>query len=244
MDMTRDFIDKLQEMDKPNIVTIQGSDLQFCDKNLNIVRKETTTQAIRTETLTSIVDYIKSGADSKTLKDSGRFIIYVNDYNGVDLLKELNSDKNRDCLISASFDAESFSFGEFMPVEQFVIDLQAAFVQDENTARLLQFVSSIKSDSSVQQNDDGVGQSVEVRRGISLAQKVTTPNPVMLHPYRTFPEVEQPESRFVFRIKHTDNGAYAALIPADGDRWKHTAIASIADYFKDNLSNAGVIILA
>lgn len=244
MDMTRDFIEKLQEMDAPHIVETELNGLKFCDKKLYRVQKEAKAAALLTETLTSIVDYIKSGADSNALKDSGRFIVHINDYNSVELLKELNSDKDRDCLVKAKFETGSFDFGEFVPVEQFIISLQAAFVQDENTAKLLQFVSSIKSDSSVQQNDDGVGQSVEVRRGISLAQKVTAPNPVTLHPYRTFPEVEQPESRFVFRIKHTDSGAFAALFPADGDRWKHTAITSIADYFKDNLGGTGVIVLA
>ena len=35
---------------------------------------------------------------------------------------------------------------------------------------------------------------------------VIVPNPVKLRPYRTFAEIEQPESSYVFRIKDGDRG--------------------------------------
>lgn len=243
MDMTRDFIEKLQEMDTPH--TFETSNGTYCDKDLNRIPTATAVkQPLHTETLTSIVDYIRSNADASALSESGRFIVHVENYNRAVLYKELNADKNRDTLISAKYGTEDFGFGQFMPLEQFIISLQAAFVQDGSTAQLLSFVSSVRNDSSVTQNDDGVGQTVTVRQGISLAQKVTAPNPVALRPYRTFAEIEQPESNYVFRIKKTDDGAYAALFPADGDHWKHTAITSIANYLESELLDNNVIVLA
>lgn len=242
MDMTRDFIEKLQEMDE--LHTLETSNGTYCDKRLTRIPTAIAAEPLHTESLTSAVDYIKSNTDAGALDASGRFIVHVEDYNRVSLYKELNADKNRDFLISAKYEADGFGFNQFVPLEQFIISLQAAFVQDENTAKLLSFVSSVRNDSSVTQNDDGVGQTVTVRQGISLAQKVTAPNPVALRPFRTFAEVEQPVSNFVFRIKKTDNGAFAALFPADGDHWKHTAITAISEYFKDNLGGTGVIVLA
>lgn len=242
MDLTRDFVEKLQEMDE--LHTFETSNGAYCDKHLTRIPTAIAADPLHTESLTSVVDYIKNDTDAGALGTSGRFIVHVEDYNRVSLYKELNTDKKRDFLISAKYESGGFGFSQFVPLEQFIISLQAAFVQDENTAKLLAFISSVRNDSSVTQNDDGVGQTVTVRQGISLAQKVTAPNPVALRPFRTFAEVEQPVSDFVFRIKKTDNGAFAALFPADGDHWKHTAITSAAEYFKDNLDGADVIILA
>lgn len=242
MDLTRDFIEKLQEMDE--LHTFEAKSGTYCDKHLTRIPVAIAAEPLCTESLTSIVDYIKNNTDAGALDASGRFIVHVEDYNRVSLYKELNADKNRDFLISAKYGTVEFGFSQFMPLEQFIISLQAEFVQDENTAKLLSFVSSVRNDSSVAQNDDGVGQTVTVRQGISLAQKVTAPNPVALRPFRTFAEVEQPVSNFVFRIKKTDNGAFAALFQADGDHWKHTAITTISEYFKANLDNSDVIVLA
>lgn len=241
MDLTRDCIEKLQEMDVPHTVT-HGENM-YVDKHMTQLNQEKTAEPLSTETLTSIVDYIKNDTDGSNV-GVGKFIAHISGFNCVKLCKELNRDKNRDCLISAQFESEQFEFSHFMDLEQFIIGVQAAFVQDENTAKLLEFVSSVRSDSGVAQNDDGVGQTVTATAGISLAKRVTAPNPITLRPFRTFAEIEQPESNFVFRLRKSDNGVMAALFPADGDHWKHTAITSIAEYFKSELSDSNVIVLA
>ena len=47
-------------------------------------------------------------------------------------------------------------------------------------------------------------------------------------PFRTFPEVEQPTSQFVFRAKcDGENKPYLMLVEADGGRWKIEAISTI-----------------
>ncbi|WP_235888509.1 RusA family crossover junction endodeoxyribonuclease [Streptococcus pneumoniae] len=67
----------------------------------------------------------------------------------------------------------------------------------------------------------------------SLA-KGKAPNPVTLRPYRTFSEVEQPASLFVFRI---DKQANMALFEADGKRWVADAVGNIAAYLKEQLAD-------
>ena len=42
---------------------------------------------------------------------------------------------------------------------------------------------------------------------------VKVPNPVTLRPFRTFIEVEQPESKFIFRMRE---GGRCAIFEADG----------------------------
>ncbi|MEB9782308.1 hypothetical protein P4K16_30685, partial [Bacillus cereus] len=58
-------------------------------------------------------------------------------------------------------------------------------------------------------------------------------NPVQLSPYRTFVEVEQPESKFVFRMRE---GARCGLFEADGGAWKLEAMNNIKEYLKEALA--------
>ncbi|AFC93727.1 phage protein [Streptococcus pneumoniae] len=51
---------------------------------------------------------------------------------------------------------------------------------------------------------------------------------------RTFSEVEQPASLFVFRI---DKQANMALFEADGKRWVADAVGNIAAYLKEQLAD-------
>ena len=62
-----------------------------------------------------------------------------------------------------------------------------------------------------------------LKTGVANLAKAKAPNPVMLRPYRTFAEVEQPASQFVFRI---DKNAEMALFSADGGKWHLNAIKS------------------
>jgi len=66
---------------------------------------------------------------------------------------------------------------------------------------------------------------------------------VVLRPYRTFLEIEQPASAFVFRLRRGREGELptCALFEADGGRWKLEAIERIRDYLKEQLSEIAVI---
>lgn len=62
------------------------------------------------------------------------------------------------------------------------------------------------------------------------------PSPVRLKPYRTFTEVDQPESNFVFRMKEDKyEGVQCALFEADGGAWKLHAMESIQEYLEEQL---------
>lgn len=201
-------------------------------------------QPLCTSSLSSIADYITQDVDI-TVPFGGRHIVHVAGSRAVTVYRELNADKWRDCLVSAAPVVSGFPFGRFMDVERFIINLQANFVQDENIAALLAFVGSVKTDTGVEQNDDGVSQKVTARSGVSLVTSAKVPNPIPLRPYRTFSEVEQPQSPFVFRMKPDGQGEVRmALFEADGKAWEHTAICSIRDYFVEKLEGLEVVILA
>ena len=238
--MIREAIDRILELGAPNEIEYAGR--TFVDKKMTALPHEPRAEVLETNTLSSSVDYIKQRVDEKALPDS-RYVIHIQSPSIVALYKEMNADKVRDCLISASFDRCRYQFGQFMDIEKFIINLQSCFVQDENIAQLLSFVASVKDDTSVTQEDDGVTQKVTAKAGISLAKTAKAPNPVYLRPYRTSPEVEQPLSAFVFRMRKDDRtGVTAALFEADGDAWEHAAILNIKQYFDEALPGQAIVL--
>ena len=243
MDMTKEAIEQIIGMDAPHEIDYAGR--KFIDKEMSALPREITADPLETNTLTSIIDYIQSDADAKAIGDS-RFVIHVAGHGSVDLYKELNQDKTRDHLIHAEIERNRFPFGQFISIEQFNINVQSLFVQNDNTKALLEFIGSVKDDSTVKQLDDGVTQRVEAASGVSLTKSVHVPNPVMLRPFRTFAEIDQPESAFVFRMRKDENrGVTAALFEADGAAWKHESIITIRQYLEDMLQeNGDIIILA
>jgi len=71
-----------------------------------------------------------------------------------------------------------------------------------------------------------------VRKGGACLEAAAVPNPVMLAPYRTFPEVEQPASPFVLRLKQGPEGGRPslALFEADGGKWQLEAVKRVRTY--------------
>lgn len=98
---------------------------------------------------------------------------------------------------------------------------------------MLKLVGNVKEEAVNTIGDDGVSQSVVAKMGVATVGNVKVPNPVLLKPYRTFVEVEQPESNFIFRMR---KGPECALFEADGGAWKLEAIDNIKEYLTAELA--------
>lgn len=202
---------------------------QYSDKPLHLVRLPEVSP-IEVSTLTAVVDYCQRELDTET-----SYIVHVRDFGNVDLYSgQLLNTRQRERFITSHCAADMFRFGKFMPVEDFVIALQAQFVQDDATAAILALVGNIATEAKTTVEDDGITQRITAKAGIVRTEDREVPNPVVLCPYRTFPEIEQPESRFVLRV--TATGPTVALFEADGGAWKNNAIAGIAGFLQDRLS--------
>jgi len=228
--MLKAAIEKIQELARPVTVKV-GDETFLMDNDYSRVDRERLASPMEVGTLSAVLDYIMTGADELALDDSRRYIIHIRDHKHVDLRMELNGDKQREVLLKASTEPARFREGVFMDVETFVINMQQYFVDSENVRKLVQLVSNVIDSKSVQQTDDGKTQSVVARSGISMVEQVNVPNPISLAPYRTFREIEQPESPFVFRLRGGDDGVTAALFTADGNAWQYDAIQGIKEYF-------------
>jgi hypothetical protein len=92
----------------------------------------------------------------------------------------------------------------------------------------LRLASTVSEVSERTSSDDGVSQQVSAKVGIVRATDVKLPNPVTLHPYRTFPEIEPVGSLFVFRAQP---GPKFALMEAGGGKWRMDTIQAIRQWF-------------
>ena len=90
-----------------------------------------------------------------------------------------------------------------------------AFTAQVNRA-MEEVTKNIQAGTTANYDDDGVSQKTTIKTGIANKTDVIVPNPVKLRPYRTFAEIEQPESSYVFRIMDTDRGPAFKLVEADG----------------------------
>lgn len=134
-----------------------------------------------------------------------------------------------------------FEFGQWMDIETFIIRVQAQFVQTEGRDRLLAVVGNLESGQAITIADDGVTQQAAVRSGVRRLSSEEMPNPVILKPWRSFPEIEQPESPYVFRLQQSDKGVKAALFESGGGMWKLEAMQRIKSYLLERLSEVQII---
>lgn len=181
-------------------------------------------------TLTSLVDYVKNNVD----KVQGKLIIEVSDPQGVRVYSPLRNDMERNqYVVARPMIASEISYGRFYDREEFNIALQSRFIETSDRDLIIEYISAIQEDEGIETIDNGIGQVTTVKTGVTTVGKAVVPNPVVLKPYRTFLEVDQPESSFVFRIK---KGPNCALFEADGGAWKNQAILNIKEYLVKELA--------
>lgn len=219
------------ELPDGTIQTYSDKPLQRLQKHIPMVDS-----SINMCTLTSLVDYIKGNIDAM----SEKMIIQVVDPETVVLFSQLNEERDREKLVVVNARIPDFKFDTFMDQEKFCINLQSKFVDDSDSDRalILKFAGTVESGTVAEYGDDGVTQKATVKTGIASKGDAIVPNPVRLRPYRTFLEVEQPRSEFIFRMKQDKyDGVLCAIFEADGGAWKMEATASIKNYLQFELAD-------
>jgi hypothetical protein len=181
--------------------------------------------AFTVKTLTGLVDYINSGADEAAYSTDKLFLQVIS-HREVCLMSTLK-DRVRDYYIRAEAHTPQIRFDTFMDAEQFNIMLQSCFEKNDDLQKILSVIGTVKEENVKTTGDDGITQTVMAKAGIARVDEVVVPNPVILIPYRTFSEIKQPESKFVFRMQ---NGPKAALFEADGGAWKLEAMQRISTF--------------
>lgn len=203
--------------------------LTYTNDDLHLI-SEPRADHIRVRTLTGIVDYIKSNTD--TPRKKSKLLVQVVSPTRVQVLSELLSNNDRECYMAADALVPDVNFDRFLDLERFNIMLQSNFVTNEDKKLLLRVTGNIKEEVVKNVGDDGVSQSVVMKSGVASVTEAIVPSNVLLAPYRTFAEIDQPMSEFIFRMR---TGVEVALYEADGGAWRNEAILRIKKYLEEEL---------
>ena len=231
------FIEKVQDLSKPeikiindNIYLVQNGNYKFIEKAINVH------EILETKTLTSIISFIENNIGD--IEKAINLFIHVVDYDKVLLKTGYNFKNAYEHLVNARCENIALNINNYMSIEYAIIELQTKYIDNDDKADLLQVLASVRADSSIENNDDGVTQEVIMKKGIHTAVKKNFEPIKTLIPRRTFQDVNQPESQFLIRFKE-ENGIKVALFLADSDAWKQKAMANIETWLINELKAIG-----
>lgn len=227
--MIKEAIRYVVELGNKKEVEIDG--VTYTSNNLQIVEPPRP-KAVGVSTLTGLVEYIKSNIDFEGIDD---FMIHVVSPVEVRFMSCLyGNDGRRDILAAAVPLLPSINFDRYLRTEEFNVMLQSSFVKNDDRDLLLKFSGNIQENTNRKTQDDGVTQVVEMKTGVTTISNVIVPNPVTLAPYRSFTEIEQVESDFIFRVKE---GPLCAIFEADGGAWRNEVMKRIKEYLRAELGD-------
>lgn len=202
--------------------------------------------ALGISTLTSLVELLSSKFGDGQFEgfDPAKHLVHVVSERRVDVVSaQSNAWKSREILVSCNLtETTQFQFGQFLPQDKFIIGLLSAFVKTTDRDELVRLAGAAKAEAVTLSHDDGISQEITVKGGAHLVDKMTAKNLVELGPYRTFRDIEQPVSTFLFRIQQSgENFPTFALMEADGGAWKIEAVQKIAARLSSGLKDAVVV---
>jgi hypothetical protein len=204
-----------------------------------LIPEEPCAEPLELSTLDSLVGYVMS--DPKAHENHLLHVVSPEEVRLISPLKGYH--REREVLAVSRLHRTGFPFGRFVSLEEFVISAMVQFAENVETdkALVLGVAGNVKQEAVRTSADDGVSQTATTRVGITRGQETPVPKTVMLAPYRTFSEVEQPVSPFLFRLRggSPNELPQAALFEADGGAWRLEATRRIADYLRQALKPVG-----
>jgi hypothetical protein len=201
----------------------------FTSKPVHEVKPEPPKLAAKVQvfTLQGFADLLREKIEDL---DPTGFLIHITKYNEVVLISKETDEHGRrlELLKAQPVEFEQFKFGQFIGQEEFVIAVASRFVSTPDKDYVLQVASSLTNEAISISEDDGFKQKATIKQGLKVADTVQLKPTVSLAPYRTFPEVGQPISQFVFRARcGGGEPPKLMLIEADGGKWKLDAINEV-----------------
>ncbi len=230
--MLKEFVEKLEQMaQKENTQIFDIHEEKYSTEKLHKIEKEyPVPREIAVNTLESLADIIKVELE-KAYKP---LFINVNSPVRVDVFSTYHHEENcrRDYLYCAGAELPQIKLNDYLDHENFMIALRSKFVENDDVLYLLNILGKISDENSVSSEDNGITQTVRIMKGVALVKDEIVRPKVKLAPFRTFLEVEQPESEFLLRLQE---GGRIGLFEADGGVWKLDAKERVKDLLQELL---------
>lgn len=241
--MIADAIQKIIDISRPHY--LESNSGTYADKRMERIPADIRANPIKVKSLSGFADYIKKIYADDTPLDQKYFVL-IESETKVSLVSYLDKDKKREYIITAEPEIPNFGFDRFVRTDSLIIQLQSMFVNDAETdlSLIQKFAGTTTAGTIKEYSDDGITQQATVKQGARGKVDDIVPNPCKLRPIRTFTEVEQPASLFVFRLEQGSNETVTgALFEADGGAWKLEAMSNIKRYLDEELKETGVKVI-
>lgn len=226
--MLKEAIDRIVELATPKTFEI-GGDTYSTERLSRISPFVERPDSIDVTGLDSLCKLIRTEIN----KIDSVVMVQATGHANVSVFTTYLDDFSRNYLYKAKADVPGIRTG-WRDRETALIELRSLFIPGSGTAYLLDLISRMTNENSVSTQDNGVTQTVEAKQGVSLKATVEVKPRISLQPFRTFLEVEQPESEFLLRI---DENGQIGLFEADGGVWKLEAKRNIVKYFESTLGD-------
>jgi len=231
MSFDRETFDRIQEAAAPNLTVLGG--VTFSDKDLTAVEPPLP-KPIIVRTLSSLCAFINSRPEGY-MTDK---IVHVEEPHIVRIIEPHIAGCNRTHeLLTAVAERSNLKSvtDEWSSIEDFMVKLNTLFdstMGDHYTVR--NNLSSVTAESTLNLTDDGTSQSVALRSGIQRKEAGELPNPVLLAPFTTFPEISQPLQPFILRLrKEGAGGLLARLYPVETPGSRSMCCAAVKNYLSN-----------
>ena len=240
-----DAIQLILDKSRPVTVDVDGASF-WADSHKEIRREVPEFPTMKVNTLGGLADVIRTERRGANLIDKLPVLVRVESHELVTVQSTVHwsvSAHVRQMLYMAENDNTTFHTGEYSQ-EQMVIALRSLCQDGMDKEYLLELISRIDINTGVSITDTGLTQSVVQKVGATLKDEVPIKPIIRLKPYRTFLEVDQPESEFLLRV--TKSGSIQ-LRDADGGAWMLAARRSIKEHLegllKDEISEGSVVVM-
>lgn len=217
--MLKEFIQHIQETTRPEVKEIDGHSYQIDSGSepFEILPEIQSPDTLKLTSLDALVKMVKTEA----LEDDTPLYITIPNPTTVRCFGQFREKERcyrRFYYKAEATDVPGWDSSVQFPFEEMQIALFTRF-QDSNDMKYVQnLLSSITT-------------TVMTQKGIALQDQSKIRPVVSMKPYRTFQEIDQPESPFLIRV--TEHGI--RLIESDGGMWKLDARKTIKDYLEKAL---------
>ena len=226
-------VTRIEELAQKGMELKEVDGKMYSTHELHQVFSDRRPSVVTVKSLSGLTDFIRANIDD--LKMS-LLMIHVVDHTRVIVKTNIHGEKNeRHNVVMAELEElERFPFDQLIGQEKFIIKLKSMFQITEDQEAIIRYTAKIDAEAAVITTDDGITQNVNIKQGVTgvRTERQNIPSLVKLRPYRTFTEIEQPESEFLFRMKTEDEVVKCALFDADGGAWKNKARLGIAEFLE------------
>lgn len=231
--MLKEFIEHIQNSTRPQIIEMEGNTFAVTAQG---EYRELRSELDRLDTLAlHSLDALVKLVQTEASRSETPLYITIPDHKTVRCFGQYDPALHFDRRFyyeSKDTDVPGWDETVRLGFEEAQIALRTRFQETPDAIYAMKLLSDISCGAKVVYNDNGIATTVTTQKGVALQTNDQIKPLVKLKPYRTFQEVEQPESIFLIRL----NERGISFTEADGGMWKLKARETIKEFLEEKLS--------